>query len=110
MSNKQGERYSEEFRRDAVALARSSGKTVTGVARDLDQVTDLQEEITTGCQPWTYALRCVGHRCPISPHPKVKKTKNPQVRGLTWGFTLEPPSGFEPETYALRVRCSGQLS
>ncbi|CAG7641813.1 hypothetical protein SBRY_30576 [Actinacidiphila bryophytorum] len=26
------------------------------------------------------------------------------------GFTMEPPSGFEPETYALRVRCSGQLS
>lgn len=34
----------------------------------------------------------------------------PQVSGyLTWGFS-EPPSGFEPETYALRVRCSGQLS
>ena len=28
-------RYSEEFRRDAVALVRSSGKTVTEVARDL---------------------------------------------------------------------------
>ena len=28
-------RYSEEFRRDAVALVRSSGKTVNEVARDL---------------------------------------------------------------------------
>jgi hypothetical protein len=28
---------------------------------------------------------------------------------LTWALG-EPPSGFEPETYALRVRCSGQLS
>ncbi|GLW59642.1 transposase [Kitasatospora phosalacinea] len=35
MSNKQGKRYSEEFKRDAVALARSSSKTVTEVARDL---------------------------------------------------------------------------
>ena len=28
-------RYSEEFKRDAVALARSSSKTITEVARDL---------------------------------------------------------------------------
>lgn len=28
-------RYSEEFKKDAVALVRSSGKTVTEVARDL---------------------------------------------------------------------------
>jgi len=28
-------RYSEEFKRDAVALVRSSGRTVTEVARDL---------------------------------------------------------------------------
>ncbi|WP_104815093.1 transposase [Kitasatospora sp. MMS16-BH015] len=35
MSNKQGKRYSEEFKRDAVRLARSSSKTVTEVARDL---------------------------------------------------------------------------
>ncbi|MFC1417560.1 transposase [Streptacidiphilus cavernicola] len=35
MSNKQGKRYSREFKRDAVALARSSSKTVTEVARDL---------------------------------------------------------------------------
>ncbi|MDO0929624.1 transposase [Streptomyces sp. TG1A-8] len=27
--------YSEEFKRDAIALARSSGKTITEVARDL---------------------------------------------------------------------------
>ncbi len=33
-----------------------------------------------------------------------------QVTGyVTWAFS-EPPSGFEPETYALRVRCSGHLS
>ncbi|WP_405018268.1 transposase [Kitasatospora sp. NBC_00070] len=35
MSNKQGKRYSEEFKRDAVTLARSSSKTVTEVAREL---------------------------------------------------------------------------
>ncbi|WP_441248213.1 transposase [Kitasatospora sp. McL0602] len=35
MSNKQGKRYSDEFKRDAVTLARSSSKTVTEVARDL---------------------------------------------------------------------------
>ncbi|MEU2603069.1 transposase [Streptomyces hirsutus] len=28
-------RYTEEFKRDAVALVRSSGRTVTGVAREL---------------------------------------------------------------------------
>ncbi|WP_441247946.1 transposase [Kitasatospora sp. McL0602] len=35
MSNKQGKRYSDEFKRDAVTLVRSSSKTVTEVARDL---------------------------------------------------------------------------
>ncbi|GLW58512.1 transposase [Kitasatospora phosalacinea] len=35
MSNKQGKRYSQAFKRDAVTLARSSGKTVTEMARDL---------------------------------------------------------------------------
>lgn len=35
MSNNAGKRYSKEFERDAVALARSSSKTVTEVARDL---------------------------------------------------------------------------
>jgi transposase len=35
VSNKAGKRYSKEFKRDAVALARSSSKTVTEVARDL---------------------------------------------------------------------------
>lgn len=36
--------------------------------------------------------------------------KKPQVTASeSWGDS-EPPSGFEPETYALRVRCSGQLS
>lgn len=39
--------------------------------------------------------------------PSIRK---PQVSdSLTWGFS-EPLSGFEPETYALRVRCSGHLS
>ncbi|MGW7327547.1 transposase [Streptomyces sp. NPDC054840] len=35
MSNKHGKRYSEESKRDAVALARSSGRTATEVAPDL---------------------------------------------------------------------------
>jgi transposase len=35
VSNKAGKRYSKEFKRDAVVLARSSSKTVTEVARDL---------------------------------------------------------------------------
>ena len=30
--------------------------------------------------------------------------------GIGPAMLMEPPSGFEPETYALRVRCSGQLS
>ncbi|MGW7210845.1 transposase [Streptomyces sp. NPDC054837] len=34
MSNR-SRRYSEEFKRDAVALVRSSGKTVTEVAREI---------------------------------------------------------------------------
>lgn len=34
-SNKQGKRYSKEFKRDAVGLARSSSNTVTEVARDV---------------------------------------------------------------------------
>lgn len=33
-------RYSEEFKRDAVTLVRSSGRTVTGVARDLGVSTE----------------------------------------------------------------------
>ncbi len=46
--------------------------------------------------------------CRVTRHaPNSRKT---QVRGyLTWVLS-EPPSGFEPETYALRVRCSGHLS
>ncbi|MFD1831698.1 transposase [Streptomyces desertarenae] len=33
MGNKYTKRYTEEFKRDAIALADSSGKTVTAVAR-----------------------------------------------------------------------------
>ncbi|CAG6398535.1 hypothetical protein SCOCK_70219 [Actinacidiphila cocklensis] len=39
-----------------------------------------------------------------------RKRKNPRSRRVSPGVFREPPSGFEPETYALRVRCSGQLS
>ncbi|MEV6318750.1 transposase [Streptomyces sp. NPDC051776] len=35
MSSQYSKRHSEEFKRDAIALARSSSKTVTEVARDL---------------------------------------------------------------------------
>ena len=49
-------------------------------------------------------------RRPLHPLPVTPSTP----AGLAWVGNLlirvEPPSGFEPETYALRVRCSGQLS
>lgn len=35
MGSKYTKRYSEEFKRDAIALVDSSGKTVTAVAREL---------------------------------------------------------------------------
>ncbi|MCX4398877.1 MULTISPECIES: transposase [unclassified Streptomyces] len=35
MGNKYTKRYTEEFKRDAIALDDSSGKTVTAVAREL---------------------------------------------------------------------------
>ncbi|MGW7412734.1 transposase [Streptomyces sp. NPDC054863] len=35
MGSKYTKRYTEEFRRDAIALVDSTGKTVTAVARDL---------------------------------------------------------------------------
>ncbi|MEU8523934.1 transposase [Streptomyces sp. NBC_01216] len=35
MGSKSTKRYSEEFKRDAIALVRSSGRTVTEVAREL---------------------------------------------------------------------------
>ncbi|MFE9825168.1 transposase [Streptomyces sp. NPDC005791] len=35
MGNKHTKRYTEEFKRDAIALVDSSGKTVTAVAREL---------------------------------------------------------------------------
>ncbi|MDT0443450.1 transposase [Streptomyces johnsoniae] len=35
MGSKYAKRYSEEFKRDAVALVRSSGRTVSEVAREL---------------------------------------------------------------------------
>lgn len=38
------------------------------------------------------------------------KSKSPRSRRVSPEASTEPPSGFEPETYALRVRCSGQLS
>lgn len=41
---------------------------------------------------------------------RASHIRKPQVTGcVTWGFS-EPPVGFEPTTYALQVRCSGQLS
>ena len=36
--------------------------------------------------------------------------EKPQVTASESQGFPEPPSGFEPETYALRVRCSGHLS
>ncbi|WP_349816454.1 transposase [Streptomyces sp. MRC013] len=41
-------RYSEEFKRDAAALVRSSGRTVTEVARGLSQA------LTTAAAPTTW--------------------------------------------------------
>lgn len=38
------------------------------------------------------------------------KSKSPRSRRVSPEASTEPPSGFEPETYALRVRCSGHLS
>lgn len=38
------------------------------------------------------------------------KSKSPRSRRVSPRAFTEPPSGFEPETYALRVRCSGHLS
>lgn len=35
MGSKYSKRYSEEFKRDALALVRSSGRTVTEIAREL---------------------------------------------------------------------------
>ncbi|MGW1365454.1 transposase [Streptomyces chartreusis] len=35
MGNKYTKRYTEEFKRDAIALVDSTGKTVTAVAREL---------------------------------------------------------------------------
>ncbi|MEU1276420.1 transposase [Streptomyces sp. NPDC005799] len=35
MGSKSTKRYTEEFKRDAIALVDSSGKTVTGLAREL---------------------------------------------------------------------------
>ncbi|MGW3565166.1 transposase [Streptomyces sp. NPDC000941] len=35
MGSQYSKRYSEEFKRDAIALARSSDKAITEVARDL---------------------------------------------------------------------------
>lgn len=36
--------------------------------------------------------------------------KNPSSDHIWAGVPVEPPVGFEPTTYALQVRCSGQLS
>jgi hypothetical protein len=44
------------------------------------QFTGLQDEITTRRRPWTYALRCVAHKCPIGPNIKVNETKKPQSK------------------------------
>lgn len=44
-------------------------------------------------------------------HESIKEKQKPQVTASeNPGASTEPPSGFEPETYALRVRCSGHLS
>ena len=47
----------------------------------------------------------------FNPHRgRSRKSKIPRSRRVSPEASTEPPSGFEPETYALRVRCSGQLS
>ena len=49
-------------------------------------------------------------RGPLPRPPSHPLTTKAQVRAhLTWA-SPEPPVGFEPTTYALQVRCSGQLS
>ncbi len=56
----------------------------------------------TETAPPTYALRCTGLHHPIYTDSKATRNEKHQVTGyVTWGFS-EPPSGFEPETYALR--------
>jgi len=54
----------------------------------------------------TYALRRVDRACPLSANRKVKvtrKSKSPRSRRVSPEASAEPPSGFEPETYALRA-------
>src|SRR5690606_22193290 len=55
----------------------------------------------------THRLRAARDRLRAPADPEQRK--RPGHGRVTWPLS-EPPSGFEPETYALRVRCSGHLS
>ena len=60
----------------------------------------------------TSDLRIAMHRPRVPDWPEFQGQPKQETPGQRpdLGFTVEPPSGFEPETYALRVRCSGHLS
>ncbi|MFC9635244.1 transposase [Streptomyces mirabilis] len=47
MGSKYTKRYTEEFKRDAIALVDSSGKTVTAVAREQRTYSHTRWEITS---------------------------------------------------------------
>ncbi|CQR59567.1 transposase [Streptomyces leeuwenhoekii] len=56
MGSKYTKRYTEEFKRDAIALVDSSGKTVTAVARELG----ISSESLRGWYRWAKADRGEG--------------------------------------------------
>ncbi|MFH8342857.1 transposase [Streptomyces sp. AM6-12] len=53
MGSKYTKRYTEEFKRDAIALVDSSGKTVTAIARELG----ISSESLRGCSAVPGAAR-----------------------------------------------------
>ncbi|WP_405633849.1 transposase [Streptomyces sp. NBC_01174] len=77
MGSKYTKRYTEEFKRDAIALVDSSGKTVTAVARELG----ISSESLRGWYRRSKADRgegAPGERVPPAPH-RGAETRSVQV-------------------------------
>lgn len=111
-SSPPGQRISACSRKDAAETVAATIRaifaqpTANAVLARLDTVADMLGEQSQG------RLRTVAHQGlsrRFGEIPRSMTTRTPGQR-LDLGFTMEPPSGFEPETYALRVRCSGHLS
>ena len=90
------------------AVAEQDGRTVEQLV--LDHLAGQTGETSAEQDGHTMATHEGAKIIEFRPRKVSEKSKSPRSRRVSPEASAEPPSGFEPETYALRVRCSGHLS